>query len=448
MKKKFSFRVPLTAQYRELFFERNPESRGRLCMLMSSCVASVATSLSGGAFYTAFLLEYEINLTNIGIITFIPYIASLFTLLSPSVLSRFKKRRFVLFFSRLAYYAISIIGVTVMPMVVKGQTAKIVCFAVLMFAANVINFLFVPGYSVWHWNFLPEKVRSNYFTQSQFIISFVVNTLVVGVSFAADALSGTEHEMTIIIALRVAAFLLGVVDCVILALPREYPYPMNKTRQKVTDVIIGPFKNKMFLGAIGIYCAYLLVTNLSTPVISAFLLSEADVTYSMIYGVNATYTLFFIFFSDFWQKQIRRRGWVPTYSMSLYMLAVTFFLYMFLSENNSIWLYWGVRLCQHFVGIGLAVTSSNLHLMYMPEKDRDNFMSFYQLAANLANFVSMMLGTGWIALMEGSSINIANLSFTAVPLLLGIQCLGFVVVALLGRKFHKAELRLVTTQNN
>ncbi|MGN1451116.1 MAG: MFS transporter [Eubacteriales bacterium] len=434
-------------QYRELFFDRDERSRGRLCMLASTIVNSIAANLSGGAFYSAFLLEYGINLTNIGIITFIPYIASLFTILSPSVLSRFKKRRFVLFFSRLAYYAISIMGVTVMPMIVSGQTAKIVWFAVLMFVANVINFLFSPGYSVWHWNFLPDRVRAGFFTQSQFLTSLVVNTLVVGVSFAADALSGTEHEMTIIIALRVAAFVFAVADCVVLALPKEYAYPMNSVRTKVSDVIRAPMGNKMFLGAIGLYCGYAMFTNLSGSVINAFLLSEVNVTYSMIYGVNALYTIFFIFFSGFWQKQIRLKGWIPSFSMSILMLSATYFLYMFITADNSIWLFWVVRLIQHFIGVGLNVTASNLHLMYMPEKDRDNFVSFYQLAANFANFVAMMLGTALVAVMEGSALRVFGLSFSSVQLLLGLQGVGFVVISFLGRKFHRAELKLGGNEN-
>lgn len=434
-------------QYRELFFDRDERSRGRLCMLTSAIVNSIAVNLSGGAFYSAFLLEYGINLTNIGIITFIPYIASLFTILSPSVLSKFKKRRFVLFFSRLAYYAISIMGVTVMPMIVSGQTAKIVCFAVLMFVANVINFLFSPGYSVWHWNFLPDRVRAGFFTQSQFLTSLVVNTLVVGVSFAADALSGTEHEMTIIIALRVVAFVFAVADCVVLALPKEYAYPMNSVRTKVIDVIRAPMGNKMFLGAIGLYCGYAMFTNLSGSVINAFLLSEVNVTYSMIYGVNALYTIFFIFFSAFWQKQIRLKGWIPSFSMSIFMLSATYFLYMFITADNSIWLFWVVRLIQHFIGVGLSVTASNLHLMYMPEKDRDNFVSFYQLAANFANFVAMMLGTALVAVMEGSALRVFGMSFNSVQLLLGLQGVGFIVVAVLGGRFHRAELKLGGKEN-
>ena len=434
-------------QYRELFFDRDERSRGRLCMLTSAIVNSIAVNLSGGAFYSAFLLEYGINITNIGIITFIPYIASLFTILSPSVLSKFKKRRFVLFFSRLAYYAISIMGVTVMPVIVSGQTAKIVCFAILMFVANVINFLFGPGYSVWHWNFLPDRVRAGFFTQSQFLTSLVVNTLVVGVSFAADALSGTEHEMTIIIALRVVAFIFAVADCVVLALPKEYAYTMNGVRTKVIDVIRAPMGNKMFLGAIGLYCGFTVFTNLSGSVINAFLLSEVNVTYSMIYGVNALYTIFFIFFSAFWQKQIRIKGWIPSFSMSILMLSATYFLYMFITADNSIWLFWVVRLIQHFIGVGLNVTASNLHLMYMPEKDRDNFVSFYQLAANFANFVAMMLGTAFVAVMEGSALRVFGMSFNSVQLLLGLQGVGFIVVAFLGGRFHRAELKLGGKEN-
>ena len=169
MSKEASMRIPIIDQYRELFFDKNPEAHGRLCMVTSGIVTNISGNLAGGAFYSAFLLEYGINLTNIGIIIFIPYIASLFTLLSPMVLSKFKRRRWILFATRVLSNILSIVGVTVLPLVVHGETAKVVCFALISFLASVIGSLFTPGYSVWHFNFLPDKVRSGYFTQSQFL---------------------------------------------------------------------------------------------------------------------------------------------------------------------------------------------------------------------------------------------------------------------------------------
>ena len=442
MSKRFTFRVPIIDQYRELFFDRNPEARGRLCMVTSGIVTSISGNLAGGAFYSAFLLEYGINLTNIGIIIFIPYIASLFTLLSPMVLSKFKRRRWILFATRVISNTLSIIGVTVLPLVVQGETAKVVCFALISFLASVIGSLFTPGYSVWHFNFLPDKVRSGYFTQSQFLAALVSGVMVVLVSIGADFFAGTEREHSVIIAVRLLAFLFAIIDCVVLALPKEYPYPVTEKKQRISDVIRQPLKNKMFLGAIGLYCGYCVYVNLSGSVQNAYILSDTQVNYTMIYGINALYAVFFVAFSGFWQKMIRKKGWVPVFSIASLMLTVTYVMFMFINYENSIWLFPTLRILQHFIGVGQNVTAANLHLLYMPVADRDNFVSFYQMAASIANFIAMMLGTGFVALMGDRVITFMGHDFTSVPLLMAGHAIACIIVSLLARRFHKAELRL------
>lgn len=442
MSRRRSFRVPIVDQYRELFFDKSPEAHGRLSMVISGIVTNISGNLSGGAFYSAFLLEYGINLTNIGIIIFIPYIAGLFTLLSPTVLSRFKRRRWILLITRIISYTLSIIGVTVLPAVVKGETEKVICFALLMFVANVISALFSPGYSVWHFNFLPERVRSGYFTQSQFLSALVGGVMIVLVSIGADFFVGKPQEHAVLILVRVVAFVFALVDCIVLALPKEYPYPRSDKKQRLSDVVRKPLKNKMFLGAIGLYCGYCVYMNLSSSVQNAYILSDTQVNYTMIYGINALYAVFFVVFSGFWQKLIRKKGWVPVFSMASLMLTVTYIMFMFINFKNSIWLYPALRIIQHFIGVGQNVTAANLHLLYMPREDRDNFVSFYQMAANLANFVAMMLGTGFVGLMGEGSLVVLGHEFTSVPLLMGGHAIACVAVALLAHSFHKAELKL------
>ena len=49
-----------------------------------------------GIFYTGFLSMYDISITGVGIVTFIPYIASCFSVFSGMILGKIKKRKAVL----------------------------------------------------------------------------------------------------------------------------------------------------------------------------------------------------------------------------------------------------------------------------------------------------------------------------------------------------------------
>ena len=429
-------------QYRELFFQKTEEHKGRRCMITYSALAAIITNISTGAFYSAFLLMYGINLTNIGIIIMIPYITAPFSMLSPIILSKFKKRKFILAIGRFLYYLLQIIGITVIPTVISDSGTRIIAFAVTLFIANCINNIFFPGYTIWHWNFLPEKVRAGYFSQNAFITSLISNTLVLIFSIAADAVSGSEYEKTIIIGVRILAFIFAIIECIVLTLPKEYEYKTTH-RPKLSDTFKIPVKNKLFLGCVLLYLGYALYFNLSNSVINAFLLSEVGVSYTMIYGLNAVYTLFFIFFSKFWQKKILKHGWITVFTYTTLMYGFTYILHMFIMPENHLIIYPVTRIIQHAIGVGLNVTAANIYMMHLPDKDRETYIAFYQLANNFTLFIAMFIGTGAVALIGDKWFNLFGLPFHAVSVLLALQGVICFIVFFAGKKFSITEKQLI-----
>ena len=76
-----------------LFNLKDEKAKGRCVMLTSSLLTSLVSILTGGLFYTSFLIANGIDLVKVGIISFVPFIANLFSVFSPSILERFEKRR-------------------------------------------------------------------------------------------------------------------------------------------------------------------------------------------------------------------------------------------------------------------------------------------------------------------------------------------------------------------
>lgn len=95
---------------KKVFSPREEHSRGRLCILASGILASIAAQFTGGVFYTGFLLLYGIDVVSIGILTFIPSLACLLNIFSPSILERFRKRKWLLAFVRILTNTINILG--------------------------------------------------------------------------------------------------------------------------------------------------------------------------------------------------------------------------------------------------------------------------------------------------------------------------------------------------
>ena len=69
-----------TDTFTEIYSTKDDEAKGRLITLGSNLAASFYNVFITGIFYTGFLTMYGIDITGAGIISFIPYIASLFSL--------------------------------------------------------------------------------------------------------------------------------------------------------------------------------------------------------------------------------------------------------------------------------------------------------------------------------------------------------------------------------
>lgn len=77
------------SRFAVLFNFSDEKAFGRTVMMASSTLGSMISLLTGGLFYPSFLMMYGINPVNIGIITFIPYIANCFSIFIPSILFRY-----------------------------------------------------------------------------------------------------------------------------------------------------------------------------------------------------------------------------------------------------------------------------------------------------------------------------------------------------------------------
>ncbi|MBQ3490198.1 MAG: hypothetical protein IJA86_06385 [Clostridia bacterium] len=403
--------------------------RGRSCMLLSSIMAGLVGQLSGGLFYTSFLLMYGLDKSRIGILTFIPYITCLLNLFSPILLERFKKRKWILVISKMAFYTVNIIGITLLPMLVRDPNALLIWFVILIIIANSINQLFASGFSAWNANFLPDNVRVDYFNSSSCINSAITYAVTLAVSAIGDALKGTAHEGTMLIAIRFIAFALALIDCVIWLVPKEYPYA-KKARTKFSNIFTLPVRNKRFLGTILIAASYTFALNLPNATLNAYILEDVGISYTLCNGINATYFLFFLFFSNMWKSLISRHYWFRAFAIVLLLHAATYYAYAFVTAD-TVWLYVTVRFTQHVLGVATGTIMASLPYINLPDEDRTNYLSFHTIVANLAAFFSMMLGTVFTGLMGNSVLRIFGYPFSSTQILLFVCAVLQCVVALI-----------------
>ncbi len=423
--------APKKIRTRDLFRTSDEGGRGRLCMVTSGVLTSIISWISTGLFYTGFMSAYGIDIVGVGIIAFIPAIANCFSVFSPSILERFRRRKAILAAARMAYYTLNLLGVTVMPTIVTDPSARMNCFIGIVFAANIINALFSGGYSVWHLNFLPVEVRAEYFSLSTTVTAFMGLGASLLASIAADALAGSENQLKVIILLRIGAYVLGVIDTIVLSLPKEYPYRHSGDRPKLTDIIVKPIKHPRFALTMLIVASYTFTSNITPSPLNYYLLNTVGVEYTLISAVNFCYPFILILTLPLWKKVLRRLGWLRTFALGEALHIPTTLLYSCIGAGNYFWILPAVRLTQHVIGVARNVAYQNMLYINMPKSDQTNYVSFHTLAVNISAFLGTSLGTWLIAAFPDLDIRLFGISFCNVQALMWIEALGQLITPLL-----------------
>lgn len=410
-----------------MFTLKDEFGRGRCVMLTSSIITMINQWLTANIFYTSFLMIYGIDLVNIGIITFIPYIAGCFGIFAPSILERFEKRRWVLAGGRMIFSTLNILGITLVPVLVHDQGTRIICFVVIIFLANLANALTGSGYSVWHLNFIPDQIRAEYFLKQSIIGNFIGIGCSVVCGIIADALSGSPYADTIIIAFRYLAYVLALIEIVVLALPKEYPYPKTAARPKLRDIIVLPLKSKPFMLSMAVVLLHTVSCNIPAASLNYYLLNDVGIKYTTIYLVNLVYPLVILICQPFCRRLIARYGWFMVFAVSILIHMPTMLPYSMVNASNYAWLFPLIRITQHFCGVGINTAFANLQFVNLPPKDQTNYISFHALINNISMFLGMMFGTVLIAWIGDRTVFFLGMHFTSVQILLWIQGIGQII---------------------
>jgi len=417
---------------------KDAKGRGRVCMTVSTLLASVATQLTTGMFLTGYLLLFDMDKVSIGIVTFIPYITSLLSIFSPILLERFEKRRYILIAMKVFYYLVNILGVTILPQVISDSKLRLWGFVAIIFISNSINYLAGSGWTAWHANFLPDNMRLRYFQVSSCIISAFTYFFSLLAAFLGDSVAGGPNEQAALTFIRVVGLIVGILDCLVWLIPREFPY-LSTERVKLSAVFRLPVKNKKFMYIVALLTIHAFIYNILVAILYAWLLDDVKIGYSTISAWQATYFLFFLFFNKFYQKIIAKLSWYKSWALENILQGVHKALYVFL-PLCPVPLFWILGILEHFISAFSQPIKSSLLYVALPEDDRTYYLSFQQIITNCATFLGMMFGTFIVAVIGERTLNVGGFFLSSTQVCAWIQAVLYFLFAFLCLKVSKSKL--------
>ena len=151
------------AKFRQVYNFRDPDAKGRVCLLVYTVVEYFLVYITSGIFYTQFLQSYKVDITGVGILNFIPFLASMFVLFTPGLLNHFPRRRWLLAGCKLMYYVLNVAVLTLLPALISDYDTLLLSMIATTFLASLFNIIATAGYSAWHIRF-PRAEPKNFQT--------------------------------------------------------------------------------------------------------------------------------------------------------------------------------------------------------------------------------------------------------------------------------------------
>lgn len=425
------------AGWHEVYDISTEGGRARSCLLGAAVSQGVVNSLSTGIFYTGLLMGYGFNIVNLSILAVIPHIASLFTLFSPYILERFKKRRAILSVSRTLYYAINILGITLLPQLVSGEAGRIWGLIAITFISNAIYYLFYPGYTVWQMPYITPEVRSGYYSSIDMTISLSSTIFMVVAGLVTDRLEG-QAQLNMIIALRYAALIIAFLDVYFLQKPKEPVYETSTNRPKLLDIFRLPLSNKKFLLTTLIFCIYSGCSRMGFSLVGAWMLDEIGTGYMFTNLLEVPYFLFVLLTTRLWTAFTNKFGTFKGLALGIMTYVPTYLLYGLVNPENFRWTLFIIRMSQEFFSLAIVLPLNNLMYVNTPVQDRTNYLSFYSIAGSAATFIGTSAGAAVVAAMGSTTWSFLGNSISSIPTLLVIEgvVLGLLSVFILLIRKH------------
>ena len=404
--------------------------RGRCCMLISVSLSRVISDIISGSLYTAFLTANHFSMVDMGFLASLQLFAACFSIFSPMILERIRRRKWVLAAGRLVYYLLNLVGLSVIPLLTSDSRTRLALFAALLLLSNIINELFQSGYSVWHLNFIPEEVRAQYYSYQQILSVFTASVALFGFSRVADLLRGTPHEAQALFAIRMAGMVLALIDVLVLTLPKEYPYLQRKMKVRLSNLIRLPLRSKKFMLTMLVVAWWSFAASLPVSAWSYHLLNTVGASVTMINFNNILYMLALVLLMRPWQKLLERKSWFITFAVAALCHVPSVLACAFVTAGNYRWLYFLIMLAQGIDGVALNLTWIDFQYINTPIPNQTYYIAFYTLLTNLMSFLGRATGTLFVKLFGGGALTLFGTSLGAAQLLMVMQAALFLGCAL------------------
>ncbi len=409
------------------------ESNSRLCHLQFNYTNNIIANLVGGNFFTGMMLLLNADDGFIGLMSMFIFAANCLQILSPLVLEHFPKRKKLLIGLRLVYQAINIVFIGLIPFFPMENQARLVIFGASVLLLNVLSAVTAPGLTVWHIQFIPQRIRVKYFSLLSMTNGIVVALFNLLGGYAVDLFKNAGLEVWGFETLRIFSLVLLFYDLFLLSRMKEDNYDQSGQKVNLINLMVLPFREKKYLRTVGIAFLWSMIANIPGAYYSVYLLRDVEVSYSFINVVNMLNVPILILLTPLWSRFLRKFSWLKTCNVAIALYALHYLLLSMVTKGNYMWLYPAALIYAFILMVGINLSFANIPYINIPKQSQTLYIGFYSTMCNLGALLGVTFGRQFVTMSESLTLFGAGNKQLLMALVFLLMAIGAVGIYFLRR---------------
>ena len=376
------------------------ESKSRACHLQFNWTNNIIANLVGGNFFAGIMLLLGADDGFVGLMSMFIFAANCLQIFSPLILEHFPRRKKLLIVMRIIIQTINIAFIGLIPFFPVSQQVKLFLFGAAVLILNVMSALITSGYSVWHIQFIPNRIRVNYFSLVTMTNGLVVALFNLLGGYVLDHFKAADLEVWGFATIRIFAYLVLIYDLTLLARMKEQPYEQAPQKINLFNLFIRPFREKLYLRTVGVAFLWSMIANIHGSYYSVYLLKDVEVRYSFINVVSMLNVPVLILLTPVWKRFLGRYSWLKTCNISIALYAIHYLLLGLVNKGNYTWLYPMTLIYAYILATGINLSFANIPYINIPKQNQTVYIGFYSTMTNLGALLGVTFGRQFVTMSE------------------------------------------------
>ncbi len=421
-------------------FEGDELARNRATIITENSVNSLHALLVVITFITGLLLLLNVETAQLGLINIIANFCNLLQLFSPLLLERFASRKRLLIAARTIIHVLNIAMIGLAANLPIDTRVRVYIILGIIAIQNTVSAFTAMGFSVWHIQSVPERVRANYFSINIRIVNLAAYVFILLGGFFIDAMKARGLEMEGFMLLRGVAVLFAVADIFLLTRIKEYEYPKGTT-MNLKALFTEPFKAPLYLISVLVIFLWSFFANTTSSFYSVYMLQTVKASYTFLNLNSAMSVPVLLFVSPFWTRFFNRSSWFAVYWKVLLAYGAIYCLYPFVLPTNYLWFHTLVNLAIFTLSPANSLVINNTYYYNIPKANQTLYLSFNSTFASFGAILGNLVATQYMLRSENFhpvilGVQMQNNQF--LPMITGclIMLMGVIIFFL-----HRREVR-------